>query len=419
MKKIRLLHAADLHLGAPMECLPGELGAAERALCAGATHAAWRQLVQVAVEEEVDLVVLAGDTLDGEAPLEARRWLVEGLEELAAEEIPTVLVAGEGDCLSSSVWSGFELPAGSTLLTPEHPEFLVRRGGRVVVSVVGYSRDPAVEGSRLPSARRRDPEHEDAVQVAVRHGTVTAERRVGDLRGALRLREVERSGLDAWLLGSAHRHRTWSEADPLIHDPGCAQARWPRETGLRGCSLIEWADGRSRPPKCRFRPLGPVAWHAQAVELSTAQTLESEVRRVVQEIDGELPREVELVLLHLSVRGGLASSRSRFENALRKALGERFGDRVILGPPAMEVLPTPAREGIPAESFAEAVLEEQSRAGTEGGQEALRATVQELLDRAGLPEKIWPAELAPAQNLEELLSLATAEALWALTLEDA
>lgn len=417
MNKIRLLHAADLHLGAPMECLPGELGAAERTLCAGASHAAWRQLVQVAVEEEADLVVLAGDTLDGEAPLEARRWLVEGLEELAAEEISTVLVAGEGDCLSSAVWSGFELPTSSVLLTPEQPEFLLRRDGQVVVSVVGYSRDPAVEGSRLPSARRRDPEHEDAVQVAVRHGTVTAERRVGDLRGALRLPEVERSGLDAWLLGSGHGSRTWCEADPLIHDPGCAQARWPREIGIRGCSLIEWADGRSRPPKIRSRPLGPVAWHAQTVELSTAQGLDGEVRRVVEKVNQDLPEEVDLVLLRLTVRGGLASSRSRFESSLRKALEERFRSRVILVPPAMEVLPMHAREGIPAESFAEAVLEEQRRAAADG--EDLRATVQELLSRSGLPQDAWPGELAPAQDLDELLSLATAEALWALTLEDA
>lgn len=423
MEHLRLLHAADLNLGAAMEGLPGELRPAEQRLCAEAARGAWRRLVSAAIERAVDLVVLAGGTFDAEAPLEARAWLLEGLEELAAEQVPVALVAGDGDRLSSSLWTGLELPAGCRLLTPTDDRLPLYRRGSLIALIAGESRDPASEGRSLPRARRRDPAVA-ALQIAVRHGAVTAERRVGALRGALRRREVERSGLDAWLLGGGRRS-TLSPSRPLIHDPGRAQARWPHETGEHGASLIEWGDGAAA-PSCSFVSLAPVVWHREAVTLAAEARLGESIAEVLAALDERLPRAPELVLLRLAVRGALSVSRRRFEGELRRALEERFGARVALAELRVEALPLEARGG-EQQSFAEVVL----RCAEQGSRRAeLLAAARRVVDRIELPleraaataaASPWPAELAIDLDaeLDDLLSLAAAEALWALNLEDA
>ena len=62
---MRLLHAADLHLDSPMRGLAAYDGAPVEDLRL-ATRVALANLVDVAIEERVDLVVLAGDLFDGD-----------------------------------------------------------------------------------------------------------------------------------------------------------------------------------------------------------------------------------------------------------------------------------------------------------------------------------------------------------------
>lgn len=60
MKKLKILHAADLHLDSPFE----GLGAGKAAIRRKEQRELLNRLAELAVSEQVDVVLLAGDLLD-------------------------------------------------------------------------------------------------------------------------------------------------------------------------------------------------------------------------------------------------------------------------------------------------------------------------------------------------------------------
>lgn len=65
MTSFRYLHAADIHLDSPLVGLSRYEGLPDADI-RGATRAAFDNLVQRAIEEDVDFVVIAGDLFDGD-----------------------------------------------------------------------------------------------------------------------------------------------------------------------------------------------------------------------------------------------------------------------------------------------------------------------------------------------------------------
>src|SRR6056297_2667040 len=87
---LRILCAADLHRGRPPARLP-ESSPVD-------SYSGWEALVDLAVSEVPDAVLLAGDVIDTDArSFEAFGPLRDGLGRLAQADIPVVAVAGNHD----------------------------------------------------------------------------------------------------------------------------------------------------------------------------------------------------------------------------------------------------------------------------------------------------------------------------------
>ena len=139
---LRLLHTADVHLGARHEDL-GEAASALRER----QHAALRAAVDLALAERVDCVLMAGDLFD--ANTASRRTVeraVAQLARLAAARIRIVLIPGGHDAYTrSSVYRAYDLPSlvgGDmlTLLTPDQPWVQLETLDAVVVGPADTSR---------------------------------------------------------------------------------------------------------------------------------------------------------------------------------------------------------------------------------------------------------------------------------------
>jgi DNA repair exonuclease SbcCD nuclease subunit len=122
---LRVLHTADVHLGARHADL-GERAAALR----DRRFAAFSAAVDLAIEEKVDLVLIAGDLFDSNVqPRRSVERVAAELKRLVAARIRTVIIPGTHDVYTrASIYRAFDLPtlAGSTpdddwitLLTPE------------------------------------------------------------------------------------------------------------------------------------------------------------------------------------------------------------------------------------------------------------------------------------------------------------
>jgi exonuclease SbcD len=123
---LRLLHTADIHLGARHADL-GEQAVAQRER----QFAAFRATVDLAIEERVDLFLIAGDLFDSNTqPRRSVDRVAAELHRLVEARIRTVIIPGTHDVYDrASIYRSHDLPAlagaaGSdlvTLLTPETP----------------------------------------------------------------------------------------------------------------------------------------------------------------------------------------------------------------------------------------------------------------------------------------------------------
>lgn len=94
---IRLLHTADVHLGAKFLSLGGK-GAAQREQI----RASFKNVISLAVAEDVDIVLIAGDLFDAnQQPQGNIDLVVEQFALLATKDIPVCIIPGTHDCFDS------------------------------------------------------------------------------------------------------------------------------------------------------------------------------------------------------------------------------------------------------------------------------------------------------------------------------
>ena len=94
------IHAADPHLDSPLQGLESHEGAPV-ALIRGATRRAMENLVQLAIDEQIDFLVIAGDVYDGDWKDYNTGLFFRGqMARLASKGIPVYLIAGNHDAAS-------------------------------------------------------------------------------------------------------------------------------------------------------------------------------------------------------------------------------------------------------------------------------------------------------------------------------
>ena len=124
---LRIIHTADVHLGARHDDL-GEQASAQRER----QFAAFTAAIDLALTEKVDLFLIAGDLFDSNVqPRRSVERVAAQLKRLADSKVRTVVIPGTHDCYDrSSIYRAYDLKAlaGSladddlvTVLSPDRP----------------------------------------------------------------------------------------------------------------------------------------------------------------------------------------------------------------------------------------------------------------------------------------------------------
>lgn len=273
--QVTFLHAADLHLGAPLRGLRA-LSEKWADRVSAAIPAAFDALVDAAIERQVDFVILAGDIFDQAQPSFANYLcFAKGLQRLDAAGIPSYLCTGNHDPYTTWRSDLVDLPKSAFMFPADKPGFcvferddapLVLLGGRGFYNQVfdgsadiaeGITREAACEacGTDAPFA------------IGVLHTGLNLDPNKAPTNPA----NLMRAGMDYWALG--HIHMPWqdSETDPHIVFSGCIQGRDVKETGARGCRIVTLEQGK--PNRAEFVPLASVVWQMIDVDVSNCQTL--------------------------------------------------------------------------------------------------------------------------------------------------
>ena len=126
---LRFLHAADLHLDSPLRGLDNDEGAPAE-LIRNATRRALGRLVDLALEEDVAFLLIAGDIYDGDWPdYRTGMFFAQQMARLTRAGKPVIAIRGNHDAQNRMTRS-LRLPEGVTLLDHERP----RDGGTARVS---------------------------------------------------------------------------------------------------------------------------------------------------------------------------------------------------------------------------------------------------------------------------------------------
>ena len=121
---MKFLHAADVHLDSPLHGLERYEGAPVEEL-RGATRRAFDNLVDLAIEEEVSFVLLAGDLYDGDwKDYNTGLYFIQRMDWLREAGIRVFIVAGNHDA-ASQITRQLRLPDNVTLFSTSKPETVV------------------------------------------------------------------------------------------------------------------------------------------------------------------------------------------------------------------------------------------------------------------------------------------------------
>ncbi|HEV3302232.1 MAG TPA: hypothetical protein VG055_21435 [Planctomycetaceae bacterium] len=315
---LRFLHAADARLDQAIGEIP-KLPPRLAAIVQDATRAAFDRFIALAIEHEVDFVLLAGNTfVEADQSLSARLSLLDGFEQLDRSGIRALILPGALDPLEA--WKRIpDLPENVTLLEP-HPKgiVVVKREDKVVARVGTELFMPARKKARtlrdelrsvsqrpvpfkiaaLQSGESADdaaalgdwcPEEQSDVAAPTNDehvGQVTAGSRSAGQNGSSRHLPV-----DYVALGGGSARRTIARRRGLAHDPGPLQGRGPDHAGPRGCTLVTVEqDGTLR---CDFLPAASVRWERFLVEIPTPLDRAELLRRCRSLLDGLRPEACE------------------------------------------------------------------------------------------------------------------------------
>ncbi|MGA1845435.1 MAG: metallophosphoesterase family protein, partial [bacterium] len=235
MRPVRFIHCSDLHIDTPFRGI-GEVHPDLRDLLHQSTFRSFAGIVECAISESVDCVLIAGDIFDSaERSLQAQIKFRDGLKRLSDAGIRSFIVYGNHDPLDG--WSAtLTWPEGVTIFGGRGVEsHALKRDGKTVAMIHGISfatRD-VYENLSL-RFERTEP---DVPAIGLLHANVG--KNTGHLPYApASLQDLSSRGMDYWALGHLHQHQILRESHPAIVYPGNSQALNPGERGPKGCCLV-------------------------------------------------------------------------------------------------------------------------------------------------------------------------------------
>ncbi len=288
MANSTFLHAADLHLGAPLQSLGSQLGAEVRNQALGLVRRAFDNLIDLAISEEVAFVVLAGDVYDtSERDPAARRRVLLGLRRLADADIPVFIAHGNHDPLTAATLSG-ELPESVTVFPTDAvatSQVVLPNG--VTVTVAGISYEQADEQRRLVGAFG---EISGSSVVGVLHTNVGGASAHSNY-APCSVTELETSPVHYWALGHIHDRSVNETPKGWWAYPGNLQGRSTKSTecGAKGVLLVDVeSDGRFAEP--RFVACDALRFERVEVDLSLVSGYTDVGDRVLESLETPLGR---------------------------------------------------------------------------------------------------------------------------------
>jgi len=274
----RFIHCSDLHIDSPFKGF-------------SAIHPEWAErlreaplqsflnIVELAIQERVDAVIIAGDVFDGEdKSLHAQFKFRNGLQRLSDNGIPSFIAHGNHDPLNS--WSRtLKWPEGVTVFPGDSVQSVpVVKGGQTVAHIYGTSFPERDMFDNL--TQRFERQQDSGFAVAVLHANVGGHPD-HDPYAPCAVDDLVARGMDYWALGHIHLREVLRKSHPAIVYCGNSQGRHFKESGSKGCCLVTLNEGAI--PDIQFLATDTIRFVESAVDVSACASLDAVVETIVRQ----------------------------------------------------------------------------------------------------------------------------------------
>ena len=283
---LRILHTADIHLGAKFSGL-GDKGASQREQL----RATFKNVVATAINEKVNVVLIAGDLFDSnQQPQRNIDLVIEQSNLLGSNNIPVCLIPGTHDSLdSSSIYRKVDFEGkcpnlkifiGENISYKEYPSLDLTVYGKPNLS--NRSSISPLKGLRRSASSK--------FHVAMAHGSLFIPEKIAEDDHVFRLEEIEASGMDYLALGHWHRVYRCSEKLPAWYS---GPPEWiPGQTERGGVLLVSLS--ATGEVKVEPKMIGLRKYEELEIDVSEVQDLPMLKARISGRANQNLARKVTL-----------------------------------------------------------------------------------------------------------------------------
>ncbi|MDR2846467.1 MAG: DNA repair exonuclease [Candidatus Methanoplasma sp.] len=245
--ELKFIHCADLHLGSRFKGISDKDAELGHRLTE-AVFSSFGRIVDLAISEKADLLVISGDVFDEENETPSTRYRFA--KELERLDIPCMIALGNHDHKRS--WESSIPYPENVHVFPSSPDRQVIRVNNIPVEVLGRSFPSRHTGENLAQSLKGSPH---MFTIAVVHCDLDPA--TNSPYAPCRLSEILNNNVDYWALGHIHERNVVCEHPSVVY-PGNIQGRNSKESGEKGAYVVTVSGGSVS--EIRFVPTQDILW---------------------------------------------------------------------------------------------------------------------------------------------------------------
>lgn len=256
---MKFIHCADVHLDTPLQGLTQYEGAPVNEI-RNATRRAFERVVDAALAEQINFLVIAGDLYDvGLRSFETALFFNKEMSRLANAGIDVYLIHGNHDAASKLI-KHVRPPKNVHVFRADKPQTF--RKDDLHVAVHGQSFDTP-EVTRDLAANYPEP-ISGLFNIGVLHTNLSGTSEHANY-APCSFETLKNKGYQYWALGHVHNRQILC-TDPYIVYPGNIQGRHGKEQGEKSCELVTVTDAGAI--SVQSIPTSVLPWLAINVDVS-------------------------------------------------------------------------------------------------------------------------------------------------------
>jgi DNA repair exonuclease len=316
--EIKFIHCADLHLGSRFTGVTAIDPVLGRKLTES-TFASFDRLIDLAIEKNVDFMIISGDVFDeeNETPFTKFRF-TESIKRL---KIPCFIALGNHDHKRS--WEdSIPLPENAHVFSSEPEKIKLSIKGDQI-EIIGISFPSRHTSNNLAASLNGSP---GIFSVGVVHCSLDSDS--GENYAPCRTSDLRGKNIEYWALGHIHK-RSVISTDPYIVYPGNIQGRNSKESGEKGAYMV--TINNSSISDIRFIPVQEIMWQDVTVNING-----KDLNSIMKEITSQV-RRGSILTLNMTGKGEIDSALRLHATDIRRNI--EYSTECILSSIKLETSP--------------------------------------------------------------------------------